>query len=89
MYLQIKKQEVTYDSKIKWGTAHLFTGFKVWAKAWLTFLQAKQTKKSHNLRFFRLKANKTRTVDVFTDSTALRKVSLKHLVVKMSKIWYK
>ena len=89
MYLQIKKQQVTYDSKVKWGTAHLFTGFKACTKVWLTFPQAKQTKKRYNLRFFRLKANKNGTADVFTDSTALRKVSLKHLVVKMSKIWYK
>ena len=55
----------------------------------LTFPQAKQTKKRYKLRFFRLKANKNGTADVFTDSTALRKVSLKHLVVKMSKIRYK
>ena len=89
MYLQIKKQQVTYDSKVKWGTAHLFTGFKAWTKVPLTFPQAKQTKKRYNLRFFWLKANKNGTADVFTDSTALRKVSLKHLVVKMSKIWYK
>ena len=53
---------------------------------WLTFLQAKQTKKRYKLRFLRLKANKKGTSDVFTDSNALRKVSLKHLVVKMSKI---
>ena len=43
----------------------------------------------YKLRFLRLKANKNGTADVFTDSTALRKVSLKHLVVKMSKMWYK
>ena len=41
------------------------------------------------LRFLILKANKNGTADVFTDSAALRKVSLKDLVVKMSKIWYK
>ena len=50
------------------------------------FLQAKQTKKMFKLWFLRLKANKKGTPDVFTDSTPLRKWSLKYLVVKMSKI---
>ena len=46
-------------------------------------------KKIYKLRFVRLKANKKGTPNEFTDSTALRKVSLKHLVVKMSEIQYK
>ena len=53
------------------------------------FLQAKQTKKMFKLWFLRLKANKKGTPDVFTDSTALRKVSLNDLIVKMSKIRHK
>ena len=75
-YLHIKKQGVYYESQIKWRTAHLFTGFEAWTKVWLMFLQAKQTKKMYKLWFLRLKANKKGTSDVFTDSTALRKVSL-------------
>ena len=55
---------------------------------WLTFLEAKQTKKMYKLRFVRLKANKKGTLDKFKDSTALRKLSLKHLVVKMAEIPY-
>ena len=46
-------------------------------------------KKIYKLRFVRLKAKKKGTPNEFTDSTALRKVSLKHLVVKMSEIQYK
>ena len=60
--------------------------FKAWAKVWLTFLHDKKTKKRYKLRFLRLEANRKGTPDVFRDSTALRKVSLKHLVAKMSKI---
>ena len=56
---------------------------------WLTFLQAKQTKEMYKLWFVGLKANKKGMHDEFTNSTALRKVSLKHLVVKMSEIPYK
>ena len=52
----------------------------------LAFLQAKKTKKRYKERFLRLKANKKGTPDVFTDSTPVRKWSLKYLVVKMSKI---
>ena len=55
----------------------------------LAFLQAKKTKKRYKERFLRLKANKKGTPDVFTDSTALRKVSLNDLIVKMSKIRHK
>ena len=72
--------------QVKWGTANIFTGFIEWTKVWLTLLQAKQTKKMYKLWFVRLKAKKKGTPDEFSDSTALRKVSLKHLVVKMSEI---
>ena len=42
----------------------------------------------YKLWFVRLKANTKGTPDEFKDSTALRKVLLKHLVVKMAEIPY-
>ena len=53
------------------------------------FLEPNQTKRRYGRRFLRLKANKKGLLDVFTGSTALRKVSLKHLQVKVQEIWYK
>ena len=40
-YLQIKKQQDTYELQVKLGTDHLFTGFKAWTKVRLLVLVVK------------------------------------------------
>ena len=69
--------------QVKYGTANLFARFKAQTKVWLNILQSDQKSKRYRYFFMRLKANKKGKSDVFTCSTALRKVSLIYLQTKM------
>ena len=70
--------------QVKYGTANLFARFKAQTKVWLNILQSDQKSKRYRYFFLTLKAKKKGTSDVFTGSTALRKVSLIYLQAKMS-----